>query len=470
MINKKSVMKFMPYLLLLSAMVKPALAGVNSDLSSYFDDLGFQSNVTNPSVYNGQAAGYYSGGSVFTRDAVRDVQIAQIDLPSYRAGCGGIDMFTGGFSFVNSDQLVSMSKNVLNNAVGYAFNLAMETATPEIANTMKYIQDLANKVNQASMNSCETAAGLVGSAWPKTQQSQKAVCASIGTGQGIFDDMASARQECGAGGQMSTTMASANGAFKNLVLDNGNLAWKAIQQNSFLQKDTELAQLFLSLSGSVILRKNGTGDDATNTFTLLPSLATNDSLLKGLLHGGQVNIYKCDTTESDGCLNPSAYSLTISPENSLQGQVNVLLDDMVNKIYTDEKLTAEEIGLLNSTRIPVYKILNVQSAFAQDKSILNVSEYSDVIATDILFQYLSESLSIVKTSSGTLQYPPDIMQQFQEGIDKARVAVQALQKNAYSQMAMSNQLVQQTQTIEQMLAGQLSTQLGNTISWANGIK
>lgn len=450
--------------------VHSAMAGVNSDLNSYFDDLGFQTNVTNPSAYNGQTAGYYSGGSVFTRDAVRDVQIAQIDLPSYRAGCGGIDMFTGGFSFVNSDQLVAVSKNIMNNAVGYAFNLTMETATPEIANTMKYVQDVANKVNQASMNSCETAAGLVGSVWPKTQQAQKDVCASIGTGQGIFDDMAAARQGCGAGGQASSTMASANGAFKNLVLDNGNLAWKAIQQNSFLQSDTELAQLFLSLSGSVILRKNGTDDDATNTFTLLPSLADNDSLLKGLLHGGQVSLYKCDTTDSDGCLNPTVTSLTISDSSSLQGQVNALLNDMVSKIYTDEKLTSAEIGLLQSTRIPVYKMLNVQSAFYQDKSILDVSEYSDVIATDILIQYLTESLNVVKVSGGTLQYPPEVMKQFEDGIDKARAHVQAIQKTAYSQIAMSNQLIQQTQTIEQMLAGQLSTQLGNTLSWAKGLK
>lgn len=455
-------------LLLLS--VHSAMAGVNSDLNSYFDDLGFQTNVTNPSAYNGQTAGYYSGGSVFTRDAVRDVQIAQIDLPSYRAGCGGIDMFTGGFSFVNSDQLVAASKNIMNNAAGYAFNLTMETATPEIANTMKYIQDVANKVNQASMNSCETAAGLVGSVWPKTQQAQKDVCASIGTGQGIFDDWASARQGCGAGGQASSTMAGANGAFKNLVLDNGNLAWKAIQQNSFLQSDTELAQLFLSLSGSVILRKNGTNDDATNTFTLLPSLADNDSLLKGLLHGGQVSLYKCDTTDSDGCLNPTVTSLTISDSSSLQGQVNALLNDMVSKIYTDEKLTSAEIGLLQSTRIPVYKMLNVQSAFYQDKSILDVSEYSDVIATDILIQYLTESLNVVKVSGGTLQYPPEVMKQFEDGIDKARAHVQAIQKTAYSQIAMSNQLIQQTQTIEQMLAGQLSTQLGNTLSWAKGLK
>lgn len=446
-----------------------AFAGVNSDLNSYFNNLGFSTNATAPSAYHGQEAGYYSGGSLFARDAVRDVQIAQIDLPSYRSGCGGIDLYAGGFSFVNSDQLIDVMKNVLNNAKGYAFNLALESATPEIANTLKYIQDMANKVNQANINSCETAAGMVGSVWPRTHEAQRQVCADVGTGQGIFGDYAAARQACGAGGEMTQTLANATGPYKNLVLDNGNIAWRAIQQNGFLQNDVELAELFMSLSGTIIIHKNGSSDDATNKFAFLPSLATNDSLIKGLLHGGQVKIYHCDTTESSGCLNPSIKTLSIVESNSLQGQVVKILNALVDKIYLDEPLTDSEIGFLQSTRIPVYKMLNVQSAFAQDKSILDVSEYSDVIATDILFQYLSESLGIVKTSSGSLQYPSEIMAQFEDSIAKARESVRGAQRNAYSQMAISVQLIQQTQTIERMLAGQLSTELANTLSWAKGL-
>ncbi len=41
-------------------------------------------------AYQSQEAGY-SGGSLFARDSVRDVQIVQIDLPSFRSGCGDID-------------------------------------------------------------------------------------------------------------------------------------------------------------------------------------------------------------------------------------------------------------------------------------------------------------------------------------------------------------------------------------------
>ena len=95
------------------------MANVNSDLNNFFNDLGFSNNTTAPNAYSGQEAGYYSGGSLFARDSVRDVQIAQVQLPSFRSGCGGIDLFTGGFSFIDSKQLVDLMNNIINNSMGY---------------------------------------------------------------------------------------------------------------------------------------------------------------------------------------------------------------------------------------------------------------------------------------------------------------------------------------------------------------
>src|ERR1700733_10357390 len=123
------------FLIFIAIFIKMAYAAdINQDLNAYFNKLGFSSNVTGASAYHGQSAGFYSGGSVFTRNAVRDVQIIQMDLPSYRSGCGGIDLYAGGFSFIDSDKLVETLKNILNNAAAYSFTLAMETVTPEISN------------------------------------------------------------------------------------------------------------------------------------------------------------------------------------------------------------------------------------------------------------------------------------------------------------------------------------------------
>ena len=66
-------------------------------------------------------------------------------------------------------------RNVMNSAKGYGMLLALEEVTPQIANGMKYIQDMANKVNQMNINSCEAAEGLVVGIWPKTQSAQRQV-------------------------------------------------------------------------------------------------------------------------------------------------------------------------------------------------------------------------------------------------------------------------------------------------------
>lgn len=192
-----------------------ANASINSDLNNFFNNMGFSNNNTAPNAYQGQEAGYYSGGSLFARDSVRDVQIVQVDLPSFRSGCGGIDLFTGGFSLVNSQQLVDAMQNIINNSLGYTFNLALESITPEIANVMKYINTLSNDINRANINSCETAAGLVGAAWPKTHVAQQQVCQDIGTSNGIFTDWAAAREGCSTGGDMTSTL---NGASNNPII------------------------------------------------------------------------------------------------------------------------------------------------------------------------------------------------------------------------------------------------------------
>lgn len=447
-----------------------SLANVNDDLHKFFDGLGYSTNITAPQSYKGQEAGYYTGGSIFARSSVRNVQIAYLDLPSYRSGCGGIDLFAGGFSFINSDQLIALAKNILNNAKGYAFTLAMESATPQISGVLKYLTDMQNKINALNINSCETAAGLVGSLWPKNTMAQRRICEDVGTHSsfGIFSDMAAARQGCGAEGRMSEILqkGSTSDQFKNLIFDEGNLAWKGIKQNPLFSSDDELAELFMSLSGTVIIHKNGSGDSAVNKFSISSSLITDDKLLKAILHGGEAMIYKCDDTKQEACLNPTKQNITVTEANSIQNQVQNLLENMVAKIYTDEKLSKQEIGLLQATSLPVYKMLNVQAAFKHDRSIIDVAGYSGIIATDILFQYLKESLQVIKASSGSLQYPQEIMTNFQNGIAQALESIRAEQRNAYSQMAIAVQLIEQTKVIEHMLSSTLSARLNSNIEWA----
>lgn len=460
------------FILIYSVLTTKSFADVNSDLNNYFDGLGMVTNTTAPHAFQGQQAGYYSGGSLYARSTVRNVQLVQVDLPSFRSGCGGIDAFAGGFSFVNNDQLVQMMRNVMNNAKGYAFSLALAEVTPLIKKVGGEIFDLANKANQMNINSCETAEALVGGVWPKTRAAQQKVCQDVGSSSGIFKDYAEARQGCTSDDlnyNFDSTMqtGSRNPAYKNLVLDNGNLVWKALQANNLVSGDTEFAELLMSLSGSLIIKKSGSGKDANNQFEVLASLSKDHSLFKAILNGDTATIYKCDETTQ--CLNPKTQKVTISQQAALKNRVAKLLSSIGQKIILDQPLTNQEKGLIQATRIPIYKILNVQAAYQKDPNILDVESYADIIAADILFQYLQENLDLVRISAKSLQYPAEIMSQFNEGINAAISDVRAEERNAQNKISMAMQLVEQTQVLEQMLAGQLSVQLGNSLTWARSL-
>ncbi|MCB2076864.1 MAG: conjugal transfer protein TraH, partial [Novosphingobium sp.] len=109
----------------------PALAGVEGEMQSFMSEMGVQGNITGPSAYQGQSAGYYSGGAVWSRFPQKNIQPFNIQLPHARAGCGGIDLFAGSFSFINTAELVAMLKATANNALGFAFKLAIDTISPE---------------------------------------------------------------------------------------------------------------------------------------------------------------------------------------------------------------------------------------------------------------------------------------------------------------------------------------------------
>lgn len=446
-------------------------ANISKDVNNFFDGLGMESNTTAPNAYQGQRAGYYSLGSMYARNSVRNVQIVQVDLPSVNAGCSGIDIFAGGFSYVNRDEIVKMMRNILNSSKAFAFKLTLAEVTPIIKNVLGDVQGIANDINKMNINSCETAEALVGSLWPKTRAAQQQVCQDIGNNTGIFNDWAAARQGCSTRDYDSTMEAGKkNPKYKNLILDNGNIVWKALQANNFVSNDIELSELFMSLSGTIIINKQGNTDGGSTKFKVLQSLAKDKSLYKAILYGDQAKIYKCD--EGKECLNPpiSLQTIKVAKSDALVNKVRSILKNISDKIIQDVPLSEKEQGLIQATRIPIYKILNIQAAFQKDSNILDIESYADVIATDILFQYLQENIDMVRTASHTLQLPADLMNLFNQGIDIALNDIREEERKAQAKISMTMHLIEETQVIEKMLAGQLSSQLGNSLTWAKSLR
>lgn len=446
-------------ILLLFCGITEVEASVDSDLQGFFSSLGYASNVTSASSYQTQAAGYYDGGSLFLRNQVKNLQLVHLDMPSYRAGCGGINLFFGGFSYIKSDELIKFFQNVLSSSGGYAFNLAMETSVPQLAHVMQYMQSIADRVNSANMNSCEMAENLVGGVWPKNRRSQEKICEDIGTHNGKFADWAEARQECRKEKGFNETMdvAANDPAYQNQVLRNKNLIWSAIQKNSFLSNNTELAELLMTLSGTEIY-------DANGSVTILTGSSDNRNLIKALMYGGSAPTYHCD--EATVCLKPSLSTITIQSSKSLVTQVQTMVTNMSQKLKEDVKFTDEENGFLNAQSIPIFKFMMILQSLHQGVSTQDLLSYSELMAKELLKQYLMENLQLVKRSLTQVDYPnkKELLQNLQE----AMVSVDRLTLSTHHDLQETMALVKNMRLLERELSGELSEQLKDNLAFGEG--
>ncbi|SUI38813.1 conjugal transfer pilus assembly protein TraH [Serratia marcescens] len=295
----------------------PAVADMNSDMNQFFDKLGFASNTTAPAVWQGQAAGYISGGSIYARTGVKQIQLISMSLPDINAGCGGIDAYLGAFSFINGEQLQRFTKQIMSNAAGYFFDLALQTTVPELKDAKDFIQKMASDINSMNMSSCQAAQGIVGGLFPRTQVSQQKVCQDIAGESNIFADWAASRQGCTVGGKGDSVRDRAGEKDKERISKNINIMWDALSKNRMFDGNKELKEFVMTLTGSLVFGPNG-------EITPLPPRTTDQSIIKALMEGGAARVYHCN--DSDKCLKVVADSTTtISPDNALKGQIKKML-------------------------------------------------------------------------------------------------------------------------------------------------
>ena len=153
-----------------------AHAAIDNDLKDFFASVGMKSNVSTGGAFQDQTAGYYTGGSLSARNSVKSAQLATMQIPGYRAGCGGIDAWNGGFSHISSQALVDYLKSIGSATATYSMMLAMESLSPQIYNVVNELNAISTKVNNFNINSCEVAATMLGGVWPKSDQASKHLC------------------------------------------------------------------------------------------------------------------------------------------------------------------------------------------------------------------------------------------------------------------------------------------------------
>ena len=100
---------------------------LNAEVNNMFNSLGAIGNYTAPGAFRGQTFNTYVGGNLFMRAPNKVYQLAAVQFPSAKAGCGGIDVFGGAFSHISATEFKNMLRNITAALPGIAFQLALES-------------------------------------------------------------------------------------------------------------------------------------------------------------------------------------------------------------------------------------------------------------------------------------------------------------------------------------------------------
>lgn len=442
----------------------PVQANVGAELNSFFDDMGAAANATGPVAYQGQSAGYYSGGNIWTRFPQRSVSPVNLQLPSVRAGCGGIDVFSGSFSFINSDEIVAMLKATANNALGFAFQLAIKSISPQISATMEEMAQKAQQMNQFNMNSCEAAQNLVGGLWGKSDRMSSEICKSIGNSQGLFSDWAKGRHECGTGGQREATLRANNDP--SIPAASYNFTWEMLKQ-SYPSFSVEFREYLMTFVGTVIYYQDG---DTSGKRGYQFVGQGDRALLTALLDGtNAVTMLRCDT--SDKCLNPSTQGMSVSASQALKPRVRAMIESMNAKLRSNAALTPDEIGLLGATTIPLYKIISVNAAATLGGMTANdMNDLAEIAAMDLLDALAQQYYGYASRGVGAFQNANDAaLSQWRAQIASVREVLDTYSQGMNLRLERTQHVVQRALFLEGTLRNNLSPQMSAALRFSTAL-
>jgi conjugative transfer pilus assembly protein TraH len=453
------------------ALIGVARADVASEMNGFFNDAGGAANVTGPTAFQGQSAGYYSLGNVWTRFPQKSVSPFNLQLPSARAGCGGIDLFSGSFSFINASEIVAMLKATANNALGFAFKLAIDSVSPEIGKVMDEFSQKAQLLNQMNISSCETAQALVGGIWPQMETTRSTICEAVGNSQGVFSDWAASRQGCNNGGQRDATLAgNTDPAMKEQIIgDPHNYTWEALKKSSkFGAFDQAFSEYVMTLVGTIVTTPPSGSEHGPKVVIYGPAEeAVVTALLDGTANAPAVKILKCN---NDPCTDVSDQTLNVPASSALRPRIATMIKSMSSKIRSDSALDAAEKQLLNMATVPIYKILAVQAYAHYALTDGEIQTLSEIVAVDLLNAMLDNMLDRVEQAKVFYQTADqETASQWRQQIAATRAKFAQRDVKLSNKLQVTMQIINRSIMLESTLQNTMTPGMSSALNFSRGL-
>ena len=428
-----------------------------NSMEDFWESLGGMSNYNSSEYISGQKSGHLALGSLHMRSKVTNAQLASIQLPSIKGGCGGIDVYAGGFSFIKSDQLIALMKSIGSNAPGALFQLAIDNMSPKIGSTIKYFQNVARAINDLNINSCSAAKALISNPGGVYNTAKSHACRVGGAVSNRFQDAAEARERCTSGGDATSTFNSLSKNMKDqFPAGDINIAFKSIKDSGLMimsnHKNQELVELLISLSGTIIINDGGS-DNSDSSVKYISPMIYDDTTLTTILEGSEFTGYGCN--DYDECLVMRDKKFNFGKESSFMGRVQNVITNVSEAIRDDDesKISSGSYKILKYSTLPIYNILRINSSYF-NKSDSETMAISEFLAMDILYGYLKELNSLMGKASTRYNNNESYRKIFKDFFDnqaQIRRFLDQKRDQLSNKVADKIQVLQRAQKIEELL-------------------
>lgn len=387
-----------------------ASANMEQQVNQMFGQL---MNITGPGSYQTATRGVVTGGGVVLRNRISTANLISITAPSAKGGCGGINLYTGSFSFINGEEFVALMRNIASNAVGivsgFAFEAALEYMDPSTANIIRNLANKIQQLNQMFSNSCQLASGIVSGGLAAFKERHDLKAATTAFVDNVAPDFFSAKsvKEGSAAGRLLSA-----GKIKPCV-ETGNVVWCALKKTGLASQimfgSDENAEFIMSMTGSHIISVSDDGKGDKNTKATPVQATIRDKALSLFVDGAEdseLKVWSCDADDNDQCLEPSPKTL-----GTFKGLKQRMIEDIRNSgaferfaVGNATPADGNRIKYLATSSVGANLFKVIQKAGA-DAGHVYFEEFAQVIALNAAYSFVMELLDLTYAGVSAVEFP-----------------------------------------------------------------
>ena len=358
--------------------------------------------LENPKALETQERHYYWGGGIRIRTPNMNVTPLILRVPRIDAGCAGLDIVFGGFSFLNFEYLVQFLERTLQAAPAFAFSMALNALCDSCESILNKLNALANQINSMNLNSCQ-AAQLIGSKigqWAgsilredveqgKNESWLNAIDEKLKSFQGLLNSWI---QNLGNSGCNDAN------CILNKIFDpndsTATLVKKSLRNTYF--SDSEYVYMARALFGDLkVFKPQGTSDEegfVVKAYAPTIQYGSVRNFIKNMIYGTETGGDFCGDTFQYTSFEVDANGQEARGNYSSETFCSVVknrLESIVNKLKSRTPLSDDEKAFLAAFNIPAYRILNVTSV---EPALLEAiaNDLVGLLGAELAYSFLSE--------------------------------------------------------------------------------